>query len=118
MHYQNPDSPVRCSPVQHVGVSVPASFAVLDSLTGGLGEDDALQLSELQDLQIVNNHSDIRHHIVGQISRQHLAIWLEREQGYVEIQFLSLIAHNWFITTHYTFMSTFIDQSFQKIPKD
>lgn len=55
-------------------VCVPASLAVLHSLTGRLCEDDALQLSELQDLQIVSHDSDIRHHIVGQISRQDLTI--------------------------------------------
>lgn len=71
------------APVWLVGVSIPASFAVLHSLAGGLGEDDALQLSELQDLQIVDHHSDIRHHIVGQISWQQLAICLGSKQGCV-----------------------------------
>lgn len=54
--------------------AVPASLAVLHSLAGRLCEDDALQLSELQDLQVVSHDSDIRHHIVGQISRQDLTI--------------------------------------------
>lgn len=53
---------------------IPASFAVLQRLTDRLGEDDALQLSELQDLQEVHHYSDIRHHIVGQISGQDFAI--------------------------------------------
>ena len=55
-------------------VCVPASFTVLHRLAGRLCEDDALQLSELQDLLIVNHDSDIRHHVVGQISRQDFAI--------------------------------------------
>lgn len=57
-------------------VVLPASFAVLHPLAGGLSEDDALQLSELQDLQIVPRHPRIRNHIVGQVSWQHLAIVL------------------------------------------
>lgn len=75
----------RCAPTWCAGMSVPASFALLHSLAGGLSEDNPLQLSELQDLQIVHHHSDIRHHIVGQISWQHLSIWLGREQTYLEI---------------------------------
>lgn len=62
-------------------VSVPASFAVLHSLAGGLGEDDALQLPELQDLQVVDDHTGIRHHIVGQVSWQHLPIWFWSKQN-------------------------------------
>ncbi len=80
---------VCCAVVQHVCVSVPASFAVLHSLAGGLREDDALQLSELQDLLIVDHDSHIRHHIVGQISRQHLAIWLGGKQGCVKSDYLT-----------------------------
>lgn len=57
-------------------VCVPASFAVLQSLAGSLGEDNALQLSKLQDLQIVNHHPGIRNNIVSQISRQDFDIYL------------------------------------------
>lgn len=53
---------------------------MLYSLAGGLGEDDALQLTELQDLQVVHYHSNIRHHVVGQVSREHLVIWVRRYQ--------------------------------------
>lgn len=56
--------------------SVPASFTVLHSLAGGLSEDDALQLPELQDLQEVDDHGGIGHHIVGQVSWQHFPIWI------------------------------------------
>lgn len=56
-----------------VCVRVPASFAVLHRLAGRLCEDDALQLPELQDLLIVNHNSNIRYHVVGQISRQDFA---------------------------------------------
>ena len=55
---------------------IPPSLAV-QSLAGGLSEDDALQLPELQDLQVADHHLGIRHHVVGQISRQHLCICLE-----------------------------------------
>lgn len=55
--------------------SSPSSFAVLNSLTDCLGEDDSLHLLELQDFQVVNPHSDIRHNIVGQISWQNLTTW-------------------------------------------
>lgn len=65
-------------------MSTPASFRVIDGLAGCLGVDDSLQLSELQNLLVVNHHSGIRHHIVGQISRQHLAIcegWIGNQKG-------------------------------------
>lgn len=74
-----------------MSVSLPASFAVLHSLTGGLGEDDTLQLSELQDLQKVDHHSNIRHHVVGQISRQNLSIWSTSNQ-YVRITFFAILS--------------------------
>lgn len=54
--------------------AIPASLAVLHSLAGRLREDDALQLPELQDLQIVGHDPGIGHHVVGQTSGQGLAI--------------------------------------------
>lgn len=59
--------------------TVPSAFAVLHGLAGGLGKDDALQLCELQDLQVVHHHAHIRHHIVGQVSGQNFAFWLGSE---------------------------------------
>lgn len=69
----NLPAPTTC--VDAEPVAVPASLAV-QSLASGLGEDDALQLSELQDLQVVNHYGSIWHHVVGQISRQQLSICL------------------------------------------
>lgn len=56
--------------------TVPSAFAVLHSLAGGLGEDDALQLCELQDLHVVHHHAHVGDHIVGQVAGKNFAIWL------------------------------------------
>ena len=50
-----------------IAVNVPASSAVLYSLTGGLREHDPLELREVQDLQVVPRHPSIRHHVVGRL---------------------------------------------------
>lgn len=59
--------------------TVPSAFAVLHSLAGGLGKDDALQLCELQDLHVVHHHTHVRHHIVSQVAGKNFAFWLESD---------------------------------------